>query len=99
MALRLDCVQSLDLADTIPGSFKNPPPGQPVDQPYDDKKLEIGTKVTTLDDPVSRANFRVVVIKPEEVESTDLSDPAKARRQRYTYDESTGKWSHVETWP
>ncbi|KAI7110064.1 hypothetical protein KC352_g36355 [Hortaea werneckii] len=80
------------------GSFKNPPPGQPVDQPYD-TNLKTGEKVTTLDDPVSRSNFRVVVIKPEEVESTDLSDPAKARRQRYTYDKSTGKWSHVETWP
>ncbi|OTA36344.1 26S proteasome regulatory subunit rpn-1 [Hortaea werneckii EXF-2000] len=80
------------------GSFKNPPPGQPVDQPYD-TNLKTGEKVTTLDDPVSRSNFRVVVIKPEEVESTDLSDPVKARRQRYTYDKSTGKWSHVETWP
>ncbi|KAI7223194.1 26S proteasome regulatory subunit [Hortaea werneckii] len=80
------------------GSFKNPPPGQPVDQPYD-TNLKTGEKVTTLDDPVSRSNFRVVVIKPEEVESTDLSDPVKARRQRYTYDKSTGKWTHVETWP
>ncbi|KAI6876935.1 26S proteasome regulatory subunit [Hortaea werneckii] len=80
------------------GSFKNPPPGQPVDQPYD-TNLKTGEKVTTLDDPVSRSNFRVVVIKPEEVESTDLSDPVKARRQRYTYEKSTGKWTHVETWP
>ncbi|TKA33769.1 26S proteasome regulatory subunit rpn-1 [Salinomyces thailandicus] len=81
------------------GSFKAPPPGQPVDQPFDDKNLQLGEKVSTLDDPVARANFRVVVIKPEEVEATDLSDPAKGRRQRYTYDGSSGKWQHVETWP
>ncbi|KAK0936431.1 hypothetical protein LTR29_011998 [Friedmanniomyces endolithicus] len=81
------------------GSFRAPPPGQPVDQPYDDKNLKLGEKVTTLDDPVARENFRVVVIKPEMVESTDLSDPTKSRRQQYRYDGSSGQWSHVETWP
>ena len=55
--------------------------------------------MTTLDDPVAIENFRIVVIKPEEVESLDLSDPAKARRQVYKYDQSSGKWSHEETWP
>ena len=81
------------------GSFKAPPPGQPVDKPYDDKHLKLGSKVDTLDDEVARKNFRIVVIKPEFVESTDLSDPTKSRRQQYHYDSSTGKWSHVETWP
>jgi len=70
-----------------------------VDKPFDDKNLKLGEKVTTLDDPVARENFRVVVIKPEEVESLDLSDPEKARRQVYKYDQSSGKWSHEETWP
>ena len=70
-----------------------------MDQPYDDKNLKLGEKVTTLDDPVARQNFRVVVIKPEMVESTDLSDPTKSRRQQYRYDGSSGQWSHVETWP
>lgn len=81
------------------GSFKNPPPGQPVDQPYDDKNLATGTKVEDLEDPVARANFRVVIIKPEEMESVDLSDPAKARRQVYKFDESSGQWTHTECWP
>ncbi|EMC91814.1 hypothetical protein BAUCODRAFT_152181 [Baudoinia panamericana UAMH 10762] len=81
------------------GSFKNPPPGQAVDKPYDEEHLKLGEKVSTLDDAVARENFRVVIIKPEMVESLDLKDPTKARRQQYRYQESTGKWSHVETWP
>ena len=52
-----------------------------------------------INDPVARKNFRVIVIKPEEVESTDLSDPETSRRQRYTFDSKTGEWSHDELWP
>jgi pyridoxamine 5'-phosphate oxidase len=70
-----------------------------VDQPYDDKNLAVGTKVEDLEDPVARANFRGVIIKPEEMESVDLSDPAKARRQVYKFDQSTGQWTHTECWP
>ena len=77
----------------------NPPPGQSVEKPYDSENLKMGEKIPELDSPTARQNFRVVVIKPEEVESLDLSDPAKARRQVYKYDESTGGWSHEETWP
>lgn len=84
---------------TYPGTFANPPPGQPVDQPYDDKHLKIGEKVEDLHDPTARSNFRVVIIRPEEVESVDLSDPKKSRRQRYRYDANKGTWSHEETWP
>lgn len=70
-----------------------------MSEPYDDKNLALGTKVEDLYDPVARKNFRVMVIKPEEVESVDLSDPAKARRQVYKFDQSDGQWSHVECWP
>jgi len=80
------------------GSFANPPPGKPVDQPYDEK-LKVGEKVEDLEDATARKNFRVVVIKPEEVESVDLSDPAKARRQLYKYNADSGTWSHQELWP
>ena len=52
-----------------------------------------------MHDPVARKNFRVVVIKPEEVEQLDISDPAKARRQRYTYVEADGSWKQEELWP
>lgn len=81
------------------GSFKAPPPGRPTSEPYDDKNLALGTKVEDLHDPVARKNFRVVVIKPEEVEQLDLSDPTKARRQVYTYVEADGSWKQEERWP
>jgi len=71
-----------------------------VGEPYDDKELELGTKVEDLNDPVARKNFRVVIIKPEEVEATDISDPATARRHRYTYAGEEGEeWKVEETWP
>ncbi|KAI0582827.1 Pyridox-oxase-2 multi-domain protein [Pyrenophora tritici-repentis] len=83
-------------------SFKNPPPGQRVEEPYDDKNLALGSKADDLNDPVARKNFRLVVIVPDEVEQTDLSDPEKGRRYRYTFDESAktnGGWRTEELWP
>lgn len=81
------------------GSFAAPPPGQPVNKPYDEEKLKQGEKVEDLEDAVARSNFRVVVIRPDEVESIDLSDPKTSRRQVYKFDESTQTWSHEECWP
>jgi len=88
-----------NLSPGLRGSFKNPPPGRPVDEPYDKKHLKLGEKVEDLEDAIARHNFRVIVIKPEEVESLDLSDPAKARRQLYKYNNASRMWSHEETWP
>ena len=80
------------------GSFKQPPPGQPVDQKHDEKE-KMGDKVMDLDDEVSRGNFRVVVIVPDEMERTELTDPDNARRHIWTWEEK-GEWSGpVETWP
>jgi hypothetical protein len=64
----------------------------------------LGATVSQLDDPVARKNFRLVIIVPDEVEQTDLSDPAKARRFRYTFDQSgntraNGGWKVDELWP
>ena len=70
-----------------------------MDEPYDDKHLERGQKVEDLHDKTARSNFRVVVIRPDEMESVDLSDPSKANRQVYKYDSASGKWSHEECWP
>ncbi len=81
-----------------PGTFANPPPGQAVDKPYDER-LKLGEAVNDLHDPIARENFRVVIIRPDEVESVDLSDPKKARRQVYKYDSASGSWSHEERWP
>jgi pyridoxamine 5'-phosphate oxidase len=65
----------------------------------DPENLRMGDMVEDLDDPVSRKNFRVVIIKPDSVEATNLSDPSKARRQLYTYEEASGLWKHEELWP
>jgi hypothetical protein len=59
----------------------------------------MGDMVEDLDDLVSRTNFRVVIIKPDSVEATNLSDPSKARRQLYTYEDGSGQWKHEELWP
>ena len=81
------------------GSFAGPPPGKPVDEPIQEEHLEVGTKVEDLHHPIARKNFRVVILKPDEVESVDLSDPKSSRRQFYKYDDASGTWSHKELWP
>ncbi|KAL1591379.1 hypothetical protein SLS60_011992 [Paraconiothyrium brasiliense] len=86
----------------IKGSFKAPPPGRPTTEAHDDKNLELGAKVDDLHDEIARKNFRLVIIVPESVEQTDLSDPAKARRYLYTFDESAranAGWRTQELWP
>ena len=88
------------------GSWKNPPPGTSTNGQEPDKDHELGQKVQDLHDPIARANFRVVVIKPEEVEQLDISDPATARRWKYTFvvekgqaAEEKGEWKTEELWP
>lgn len=58
----------------------------------------MGEKISGLDDPIARKNFRVVVIKPEKVEELNL-DPENAGRKQYTFNEDTKEWDMVETWP
>ncbi|KAL5113973.1 hypothetical protein ACEQ8H_008155 [Pleosporales sp. CAS-2024a] len=84
----------------IKGSFKNPPPGKATNEPYDDKNLALGSTTNDLEDPIARKNFRLVVIVPDSVEQTDLSDAAKSRRYRYTFDnDESGRWRVEELWP
>ena len=47
-----------------------------------------------------------MIIRPEEVEQLDISDPAKARRWLYTFvvekgesGEEKGEWKCEELWP
>lgn len=70
-----------------------------MNKPIEEDHYNVGDKVEDLHDPIARKNFRVVVIKPHEVESVDLSDPTKSRRQFYKYDNETESWSHEELWP
>lgn len=79
--------------------FAAPPPGRPVNEPVEGEHVNVGDKTEDLYHPIARKHFRVVIIKPEEVESVDLSDPVAARRQFYKFDAGSGKWSHQELWP
>lgn len=102
-----------NLSPMMRGSFKNPPPGHPIDEGKDEQAGEgLGQKAGHLsDEPLARKNFRVCVITPEQVEAVDLTDPAKASRQIWTLAEeaggpggrqpsdTVGEWNHVETWP
>ncbi|KAI1489487.1 hypothetical protein F5X96DRAFT_679755 [Biscogniauxia mediterranea] len=99
-----------NLSPAMRGSFRNPPPGRPVDAPVDDERLGLGQKVTgpLEQDPIARQNFRVVVVLPTEVDRCDLSDPERARRWIYRRvggggeegkGEGEGTWEVVEVWP
>lgn len=102
-----------NLSPGMRGSFKNPEPGIVITEPVEDKELKLGQKVTGgLEDEVAKKNFRVVVIKPDEVEQVDLTDPEKARRWKYTYVgedsiqdgagegvKTVGEWKVEELWP
>lgn len=94
-----------NLSPLMRGSFRNPPPGRPVSSPPPEGGYPpLGQKVTDLHDPVARANFRVVVIVPDELDQTDLSDPEHGRRWIHTFvgpghGKVQGGWETVEVWP
>ncbi|KAI8954100.1 pyridoxamine 5'-phosphate oxidase-domain-containing protein [Xylaria longipes] len=93
-----------NLSPIMRGTFRNPPSGRPVSVPVEGEGLAVGQKVTDLDDPVARANFRVVVIVPDELDQADLSDPEHGRRWIHTYigtgyGKGHGEWETVEVWP
>lgn len=86
------------------GSFKNPAPGMPRPQASKNPALRMGQRVTDLQDPVARGNFRVVVIQPEEVERLDLSNQEDMRRWNWSLDldgdeENQADWIETEVWP
>lgn len=95
-----------NLSPVMRGSFKNPVPGTPVGVVPEDKRLALAQKVTgpLEEDEVARRNFRVVVIRADEVEQLDFTDPDKARRWRFTYvgpggADALGEWKKEELWP
>lgn len=94
-----------NLSPLMRGSFRNPPPGRPVSSPpAEGGNPPLGQKVTDLHDPIARANFRVVVIVPDELDQTDLSDPEHGRRWIHTFlgtghGKAQGGWETVEVWP
>ncbi|CAI7625796.1 unnamed protein product [Penicillium crustosum] len=83
------------------GSFRNPHPGQPRSSTPSQPDLKLGQEVLDLHDSIARANFRVVVIQPEEVERLDLTDQEDAKRWNWTLIEGDdgSRWNEVELWP
>ena len=67
-----------------------------------DSGLSVGQKVHDLHDPIARSNFRLVIIRPDEVEAVSLTE---ARRWRYAFvtekveGEDRGIWRQEELWP
>jgi pyridoxamine 5'-phosphate oxidase len=102
-----------NLSPMMRGTFKNPPPGQPLnDKSKVGEGEKLGQKAGHLDEEeIARSNFRVAIITPEEVEAVDLSDPSGNKRWIWTLakesggtgqgDDSSpvGEWNMVETWP
>lgn len=86
-----------NLSPGMRGSFKNPAPGRPVLAPPPEPGLGLGQKVSDLHDVIARANFRVVIIAPDEVDQVDLSDAARVRRWQFRY--VGGAWQEEEVWP
>ncbi|KAL7628932.1 hypothetical protein AAE478_000449 [Parahypoxylon ruwenzoriense] len=86
-----------NLPPLMRGSFRSPPPGVPVALPVGDSRLALGRRVADLGDEAARANFRVVVVVPREVDRCDLSDPERGRRWFYRF--ADGAWEEVEVWP
>ncbi|KAK2027980.1 hypothetical protein LX32DRAFT_491411, partial [Colletotrichum zoysiae] len=97
-----------NLSPAMRGTFRNPEPGTPRGaNPPRDGGLGLGHKVEDLYDEVARANFRVVVVVPAEVDETDLSDPEDPRRWLYRFvgggasdgAERSNGWEKIELWP
>ncbi|KDN62758.1 hypothetical protein CSUB01_05662 [Colletotrichum sublineola] len=100
-----------NLSPAMRGTFRNPEPGTPRKANPADGEHRLGQKVEDLHDDVARANFRVVVIVPTEVDETDLSDPEDPRRWLYRFvgasadcrppdgAERSNGWEKIELWP
>jgi pyridoxamine 5'-phosphate oxidase len=79
------------------GFFRQPMPGGPRDvEPP--KGYGLGQKIDDVHDDIARANFRVVVIRPFEVELVDLSNPSDGKRRTWKY-QNDGSWTEKELWP
>lgn len=95
-----------NLSPGMRGSFRNPPPGTPLNSiPTEELKksgLVLGQKVAELDDEVARKNFRVVVLVAEEVDRVDLTNPDEGKRWNYKLEDGgreTKTWAVTELWP
>lgn len=90
-----------NLSPWMRGTFKNPPPGQPMKDGAGPGE-RLGQKADDLgDEELARRNFRVAVIVPQEVERCDMSNPDSNQRWIWTLRDGPEayEWDEVETWP
>lgn len=60
----------------------------------------LNQQVEDLKDEVARANFRVLLICPLEMERLDFSNPDDVRRTNWALvDAEKGEWKETELWP
>lgn len=92
-----------NLSPSMKGSFKNPPPGQSLENGAGPGEKLGQTAGDLQEENLARKNFRVAVITPEEVEQLDLSDPAHNQRWIWTLTgngkDEGAEWRMAETWP
>ncbi|PLN85988.1 hypothetical protein BDW42DRAFT_159819 [Aspergillus taichungensis] len=96
---RLVTAYFANMSPVMRGTFTAPSPGQPRSQVPADPNYKMGQPLEDLHDPVARANFRVVVILPDEVERLDLSDNTNVTRRQWTLGSENGEWVEQELWP
>ena len=87
-----------NLSPGMRGSFKNPLPGSKKSEHQPEPGYAVGLK-SGAEDEEAKKNFRVVVIRPFEVEMLDLKDSADPRRFKHTFSEKEGEWTTEELCP
>ena len=94
----------IGLANSVIDTFRQALPGSPKSGPA--PELQNGGKgLVDLTDPVARKNFRVVVIKPEEVEYIHDEGPGNIRNERSRWklvpsdSQYTWRWEEEQLWP
>ncbi|EZF29902.1 hypothetical protein TMEN_5929 [Trichophyton mentagrophytes] len=96
--------QFANLSPGMRDTFRQALPGSPKSGPA--PELQNGGKgLVDLTDPVARKNFRVVVIKPEEVEYIHDEGPGNIRNERFRWklvpsdSQYTWHWEEEQLWP
>ncbi|DAA72923.1 TPA_exp: Uncharacterized protein A8136_4848 [Trichophyton benhamiae CBS 112371] len=96
--------QFANLSPAMRDTFRQALPGLPKSGPAPELQ-DSGKGLVDLTDPVARKNFRVVVIKPEEVEYIHDEGPGNIRNERFRWklvpsdSQYTWRWVEEQLWP
>ncbi|KAM5476132.1 putative pyridoxal 5'-phosphate synthase [Microsporum audouinii] len=91
-----------NLSPGMRGTFTQDLPGAPKSGPAPVLR-DGGEGLSDLNNPVARKNFRVVVIKPEEVEYIHDEGPGNNRNERFRWElgqsDTSSTWKGEQLWP